>query len=188
MQVYSFIKYAQLPWTDTGTTSDVDSFVLTANGTINWEDAFSLVRNLYVLEYHAFDQKGVFPMKFWSALQGLADKALAAFIIIQAALKRSERLAVFSRRDDLNKRMPNFQVCLGTHPQLDIENYRASFRDCPPTITLPSDLNATKLCAIELDSKVITLATPFLNVHTTLQHNNIYLHTEICLIRRLFGL
>ena len=40
----------------------------------------------------------------------LADKALASFVIIQAALKRSRRLHVYSLREDLNKRMPNFQV------------------------------------------------------------------------------
>lgn len=43
-------------------------------------------------------------------MQDLADKALAAFVIIQAALKRSQRLSLFSRRKDLNARMPNFQV------------------------------------------------------------------------------
>ena len=40
----------------------------------------------------------------------LADKALAAFIIIHAALKRSHKLQQYSRRRDLNARMPNFQV------------------------------------------------------------------------------
>ncbi len=45
-----------------------------------------------------------------SLMQDLADKALASFVIIQAALKRSQRLAVFARREDLNERMPNFQV------------------------------------------------------------------------------
>lgn len=40
----------------------------------------------------------------------LADKALASFIIIQAALKRSRRLHQYTLREDLNKRMPNFQV------------------------------------------------------------------------------
>ena len=39
-----------------------------------------------------------------------ADKALAAFIIIQAALKRSKRLQAYSMRPDLNERMPHFQV------------------------------------------------------------------------------
>ena len=44
------------------------------------------------------------------AVQDLADKALSSFVIIQAALKRSRRLSVFARREDLNKRMPNFQA------------------------------------------------------------------------------
>ena len=43
-------------------------------------------------------------------LQSLADKALASFVIIQAALKRSQRLSVFVKRPDLNQRMPNFQA------------------------------------------------------------------------------
>ncbi len=48
----------------------------------------------------------------------LADKALAAFIIIQAALKRSRRLHAYTLREDLNKRIPNFQVwCPHGHPK-----------------------------------------------------------------------
>lgn len=43
----------------------------------------------------------------------LADAALAAFIIIQAALKRSKKLQEYSSRSDLNARMPNFSVKLG---------------------------------------------------------------------------
>ena len=41
----------------------------------------------------------------------MADKALAAFVIIQAALKRSPRLQQYSQRADLNERMPDFQAC-----------------------------------------------------------------------------
>lgn len=48
----------------------------------------------------------------FNVLQSLADKALASFIIIQAALKRSQRLSVFAKRPDLNERLPNFQVKL----------------------------------------------------------------------------
>ncbi len=40
----------------------------------------------------------------------LADKALASFVIIQAALRRSRRLHQYTLRDDLNRRMPNFTV------------------------------------------------------------------------------
>ena len=40
----------------------------------------------------------------------LADKALASFVVIQAALKRSRRLWAYTQREDLNMRMPNFAV------------------------------------------------------------------------------
>ena len=40
----------------------------------------------------------------------IADRALAAFIIIHAALKRSRCLRSYAARPDLNSRMPNFQV------------------------------------------------------------------------------
>ena len=40
----------------------------------------------------------------------IADRALAAFIIIHAALKRSRRLQFYSARPDLNERMPHFQA------------------------------------------------------------------------------
>jgi hypothetical protein len=43
----------------------------------------------------------------------IADQALASFIIIQAALKRSQKLAKFSARPDLNARMPGYQVNMG---------------------------------------------------------------------------
>lgn len=40
----------------------------------------------------------------------LADKALASFVVIQAALKRSRRLWAYCQREDLNQRMPSFAV------------------------------------------------------------------------------
>ena len=40
----------------------------------------------------------------------LADKALASFVVIQAALKRSRRLWAYCEREDLNQRMPDFAV------------------------------------------------------------------------------
>lgn len=43
----------------------------------------------------------------------LADAALASFVIIQAALKRSKKLQGYSAREDLNARMPNFCVKMG---------------------------------------------------------------------------
>ncbi len=45
-----------------------------------------------------------------SKAEKLGDRALAAFIIIQAMLKRSRRLTDFSKRPDLNARMPNYSV------------------------------------------------------------------------------
>ena len=42
----------------------------------------------------------------------LADKALASFVVIQAALKRSRRLWAYCQREDLNQRIPNFAVSL----------------------------------------------------------------------------
>ena len=41
---------------------------------------------------------------------GPGDKALASFVVIQAALKRSRRLWAYTQREDLNMRMPNFAV------------------------------------------------------------------------------
>ncbi|KAI7843293.1 hypothetical protein COHA_003125 [Chlorella ohadii] len=43
----------------------------------------------------------------------VADQALASFIIIQSALKRSQKLKKFSARPDLNARMPGYQVNMG---------------------------------------------------------------------------
>ncbi len=43
----------------------------------------------------------------------LADAALASFVVIQAALKRSRKLQGYSARDDMNARMPGFCVRMG---------------------------------------------------------------------------
>lgn len=43
----------------------------------------------------------------------VADNALASFVIIHAALKRTSNIKKYSLRDDLNKRMPNFSVKMG---------------------------------------------------------------------------
>ena len=48
-----------------------------------------------------------------SQARDIADRALAAFIIIQAAIKRSRCLKGFCCREDLNARMPNYQVGSG---------------------------------------------------------------------------
>ena len=45
----------------------------------------------------------------------LADKALAAFVIIHAMLKRSRRLQTFCRRPDILARFPGYAVrCSGS--------------------------------------------------------------------------
>ena len=49
--------------------------------------------------------------------EGLADRALAAFVIVQAMLKRSRRLQQFCRLDKLNDRMPGYTVRRLPHPQ-----------------------------------------------------------------------
>ena len=43
----------------------------------------------------------------------MADRALAAFVVIQAAIKRSQRLQTFCQRADLLQRMPGYQVKMG---------------------------------------------------------------------------
>eukprot|EP00210_Caulerpa_lentillifera_P001911 g1838.t1 len=49
----------------------------------------------------------------WQTIQKTADSALASFIIIQAAIKRSQHIKHYSRRDDLNMRIPDFAVRMG---------------------------------------------------------------------------
>jgi class 3 adenylate cyclase len=48
-----------------------------------------------------------------STVTHLADAALASFLVIQAALKRSKKLQGYNGREDLNARMPNFSVKMG---------------------------------------------------------------------------
>ncbi|KAL4852756.1 Ras guanine nucleotide exchange factor W [Chlorella vulgaris] len=43
----------------------------------------------------------------------IADQALASFIIIQAALRRSTKLKAFCNREDLSARLPGYQVNMG---------------------------------------------------------------------------
>lgn len=61
---------------------------------------------------------GASPMARGSAalqdeIQAIADAALASFVIIQSALKRSHRLQAYAEREDLNERLPGFQVRMG---------------------------------------------------------------------------
>lgn len=46
-------------------------------------------------------------------IREVADRALAAFVVIQAAIKRSQRLQSFCQREDLLSRMPGYQVKMG---------------------------------------------------------------------------
>lgn len=46
-------------------------------------------------------------------IREVGDRALAAFVVIQAAIKRSQRLQAFCQRADLLERMPGYQVKMG---------------------------------------------------------------------------
>ncbi len=48
-----------------------------------------------------------------AAIGDVADAALAAFVLINAALRRSARLAAYSANPRLNARIPNFRVKMG---------------------------------------------------------------------------
>ncbi|KAK9817269.1 hypothetical protein WJX72_012075 [[Myrmecia] bisecta] len=85
----------------------------------------------------------------WQVARDLADRALAAFIIIHAALKRSRRLAEYSLREDLNARMPNFQVRMGfgLHAGWAIEGaigseYKIDASYLSPNVNMASRLEA----------------------------------------------
>ncbi len=43
----------------------------------------------------------------------IGDNALASFVVIHAALKRSTRLWRYARREDINRRMPGYQLQMG---------------------------------------------------------------------------
>ncbi|KAG2449913.1 hypothetical protein HYH02_000019 [Chlamydomonas schloesseri] len=46
-------------------------------------------------------------------INAIADNALAAFVLINIALKRSARLKKYAQRKDLNARMPGFNIAMG---------------------------------------------------------------------------
>lgn len=79
-----------------------------------------------------------------------ADNALASFIIIQAALKRSVRLARYSRREDLAERLgPDFtvQMGFGLHVGWAIEGaigseYKIDASYLSPNVNMASRLEA----------------------------------------------
>ena len=49
-----------------------------------------------------------------NTVEQLADKALAAFIIIHAMLKRSKRLHTYCQRPEILERMPGYEVRAST--------------------------------------------------------------------------
>ncbi|PNH03068.1 Adenylate cyclase [Tetrabaena socialis] len=53
----------------------------------------------------------------WAAkrevIGAIADNALASFVIINVAIKRSARLKKYAMRKDLNRRMPGFSIAMG---------------------------------------------------------------------------
>lgn len=83
------------------------------------------------------------------AIQNVADNALAAFVIIHAALKRSAKIKKYSMRDDLNRRIPDFTVKLGfgLHVGWAIEGaigseYKADVSYLSPNVNMASRLEA----------------------------------------------
>lgn len=79
----------------------------------------------------------------------VADNALASFIIIHAALKRTADIQKYSLRDDLNKRMPNFAVKMGfgLHVGWAIEGaigseYKVDASYLSPNVNMASRLEA----------------------------------------------
>ena len=63
----------------------------------------------HIIQWHIVIRSSL-PAAVVMQARDLADKALASFIIIQAALRRSRRLHAYSLREDLNRRMPGFTV------------------------------------------------------------------------------
>lgn len=84
-----------------------------------------------------------------AAIQNVADNALAAFVIIHAALKRSAEIKKYSMRDDLNRRMPDFSVKMGfgLHVGWAIEGaigseYKVDASYLSPNVNMASRLEA----------------------------------------------
>lgn len=84
-----------------------------------------------------------------TTIQNVADNALAAFVIIHAALKRTAEIKKYSMRDDLNKRMPDFTVKMGfgLHVGWAIEGaigseYKVDASYLSPNVNMASRLEA----------------------------------------------
>eukprot|EP00210_Caulerpa_lentillifera_P001909 g1836.t1 len=84
------------------TNSDVSSDIISSYGSLPLNSSAELLGNI---------NTGV--VERWETIQKTADSALASFIIIQAAIKRSQHIKHYSRRDDLNMRIPDFAVRMG---------------------------------------------------------------------------
>lgn len=46
-------------------------------------------------------------------MSGVADKALASFIVMQAMIRKSAKLREYSNMKELRERMPNYSVKMG---------------------------------------------------------------------------
>jgi len=82
-------------------------------------------------------------------VNSIADSALASFVVIQTALAHSTRLKRYSRREDLNARMPGFQVQMGfgLHVGWAIEGpigseYKVDASYLSPNVNMASRLEA----------------------------------------------
>ena len=83
------------------------------------------------------------------AIQSLADKALATFVVIMSGLKRSRRLKYYKNHPGLNERMPNYDVRMGfgLHAGWAIEgaigsDYKIDASYLSPNVNMASRLEA----------------------------------------------
>ena len=83
------------------------------------------------------------------AVQSLADKALATFVVVMSGLKRSRRLKMYKDHPGLNERMPNYDVRMGfgLHAGWAIEgaigsDYKIDASYLSPNVNMASRLEA----------------------------------------------
>lgn len=93
----------------------------------------------------------------------LADKALAAFVIIHAMLKRSKRLHSYCQRPEILERMPGYSVRAFTYALLDAPSppYELSIHGWAPGAPGASNLAPRhrfllKLHRLALDKNFVT--------------------------------
>eukprot|EP00241_Pyramimonas_parkeae_P000821 CAMPEP_0114273940 /NCGR_PEP_ID=MMETSP0058-20121206/29452_1 /TAXON_ID=36894 /ORGANISM="Pyramimonas parkeae, CCMP726" /LENGTH=978 /DNA_ID=CAMNT_0001393603 /DNA_START=127 /DNA_END=3064 /DNA_ORIENTATION=+ len=84
-----------------------------------------------------------------NAISKVADKALASFVIIQSMLNKSSRLRAYRENEELNKRIPDFQVKMGfgLHVGWAIEGaigskYKVDASYLSPNVNISSRLEA----------------------------------------------